>query len=293
MFGRASLYTADLHYGGGLVLHTASSGAVSHLSELYLRLEHEDVSGVGAVRTNITYLNGLESQAVLDEAIVALAAIDWSRSPAELLADAPLWGRHSAPVRSLIDIALHDVVAKQKKQCLAAVLGGAIETTVSFKTNQTLFWSSHDDFVTNAARYVERGFRELKVRIGIAAFDEDCRRIATLREQFGETVDIAADANGRWPVETALERLNILSAFRLTYVEQPVAAGAWGCLAKLAEDSPIPIMLDESIAGEADLERVCQFGEPRVCSSEACETRRNFPHDGRCAPAFGRWVKHS
>ena len=36
---RVSLSTAKLHYGGGFALHTASSGRIAHLSEIYLRLD--------------------------------------------------------------------------------------------------------------------------------------------------------------------------------------------------------------------------------------------------------------
>ena len=36
---RVSLHLADLHYGGGLVLHTASSGSIPSLTEVYLRLD--------------------------------------------------------------------------------------------------------------------------------------------------------------------------------------------------------------------------------------------------------------
>ena len=256
-----SLHAADLHYGGGLVLHTASSGSVRQLSEIYLRVERGSYAGVGAVRINIAYLNGLAPQAVIDEAVSAIAAIDWSRAPAELLGDEAWRQSCSAAVQSLIDIALHDLLARQQQQCVAAMLGAPVgKDGVSSTTNQTLFWSSYDDLLASAARYIERGFRKLKVRIGIGDFDEDCRRIAALRQRFGTDIEIAADANGAWQPDAAIERLTKLAAFRLAYVEQPVAAGDWDCLAILASKSPVPIMLDESIATELDLARVCQFG---------------------------------
>ena len=56
---RVSLHRAELHYGNGVVLHTASSGSVPHLRELYLRLDAGDLAGVGEVTANILYLNRL------------------------------------------------------------------------------------------------------------------------------------------------------------------------------------------------------------------------------------------
>ena len=56
---RVSLHSADLHYSGGLVLHTASSGSIPHLREIYLRLDDGETTGIGEVRTNIAYLKRL------------------------------------------------------------------------------------------------------------------------------------------------------------------------------------------------------------------------------------------
>jgi L-alanine-DL-glutamate epimerase-like enolase superfamily enzyme len=258
---RASLHAADLHYGGGLVLHTASSGSVPHLAELYLRLEEDGIVGIGEVRANIAYLNGLSPQAVTADALAAGAAIDWSLPPEQLLAGIDAWATpSSAPVRALIDAALHDLVARQAGRTVSAWLTGAEPAPVSAPTNQTLFWSSDEDFAARAARYVERGFRYLKVRVAAGEFARDISRIAHLRESFGDSVKIAADANGQWSEDEAARHLEALAGFGLAYVEQPIAAGDWAALGRLAASSPVPIMLDESVTGSADIERICDAG---------------------------------
>jgi L-alanine-DL-glutamate epimerase-like enolase superfamily enzyme len=255
---RVSLHSAELHYGGSFRLHTASSGSIGHLAELYLCLTEGAVTGVGGVRTNIGYLNGIPEGVVCEEAIDAVSCTDWSRPAAELLAAVSADTRTTAPVRSLIDLALHDLLAKKSGKTVAALLGAA-GAAVSFKSNQTLFWSSFEDFIDQAMRYVERGFRKLKVRVGIGDFEDDIRRVAALREAFGGSVEIAADANGTWSPAAARERLKALAPYDFAYFEQPIAAGDWDALAVLADSSPIPIMLDESIASIADAERVCAF----------------------------------
>ena len=257
---RAALYSAELHYDGSVKLHTASSGSIGNLKELYLLLEDGAATGVGGARTNIVYLTGIPEQEIVTEAIDIVARTDWLLPPAELLAMVAEDESISASVRMLIDMALHDLLAKQAGQSLAGYLGATAAGTLSFKTNQTLFWSSFEDFIANAVRYVERGFRKLKVRVGISSFDEDVRRIAALRDRFADTIEIAADANGTWAPAEARDRLKALAPFDLAYFEQPIATGDWDALAMLADESPIPIMLDESIAGAHDLERVCAFG---------------------------------
>ena len=128
------------------------------------------------------------------------------------------------------------------------------------KTNQTLFWSSYEDFLAQAQAYVDRGFRDLKVRVAAADFAEDLRRIAMLRTRFGTQIKIAADANGRWSATEALEKLDALAVYDLAYVEQPVPPGDWGAVDCLAARSPLPVMLDEGVATLDDIARICSYG---------------------------------
>jgi L-alanine-DL-glutamate epimerase-like enolase superfamily enzyme len=259
---RVSLHSAELHYGGGFALHTASSGRVAHLSEIFLRLDDGESVGIGEVRANIAYLNGLAEETVLKEAAGSVRAVDWSRDPAELLATMAEWGgRLLAPVRTLIDCALHDFLARGARKSVAAFLGAdAGAEKVSSPTNQTLFWSSFDDFLARAQAYVDRGYTDLKVRVAAGDFAEDLRRVAALRAKFGNQIKLAADANGIWSIREAREKLDALARYDLGYIEQPVAAGDWAAIDELAERSPIPVMVDESLASADDVKRICQYG---------------------------------
>ena len=257
---RVSLHAAELHYGNGVVLHTASSGSVPHLRELYLHLDDGDVVAVGEVRANIAYLNGLSPDEVTAQAVAAIAAVDWTCDPATLLATMEHWAAAlSAPVRTLIDGALHDLAAKRAGVPLYSWLGAGDVAFASHGTNQTLFWSPFDVFMARAKAYVERGFLDLKVRVGVGDFAADLRRIAALRQRYGDGIKIAADANGQWPPESALERMRALEAYDLAYLEQPIGAGDWEAISALAQISPIQIMLDESVASIADVERICSL----------------------------------
>jgi L-alanine-DL-glutamate epimerase-like enolase superfamily enzyme len=257
---RVSLHAAELRYGGGLVLHTASSGSVAHLAELYLCIRDGERSGIGEVRTNIAYLNGLASETVIAAARATGSAVDWSREPGDLLNSMPERVGWIAPVRMLIDCALHDLASRDAGMSLTAWIGGEDTGETIYPTNQTLFWSSHESFLAQAQTYVERGYRDLKVRVGVGDISEDLRRIAALRERFGGMVKIAADANGKWNEDVALGNLRELAKFDLAYVEQPIPAGDWDLIKRLVAASPVPIMLDESLASALDLERVCGFG---------------------------------
>lgn len=259
---RVSLHRATLTYGGGLVLHTAASGCVAGLDTLYLRVDDGETVAVGEVRLNITYLNGLDAEEVLTEAVAVVAAMDFAADAAALLAEPPaVFNAASAPVRMLIDGAVHDRAAKQAGLPLAQYLGAPEASGLSHPTNQTLFVSSDDVFLAQAEAYVARGFRDLKARIGAGDIAEDVRRVALLRERFGKTVKIAADANGAWTEEAARANLDALAVYDLAYVEQPIAPGDWLALDRLARLSPIPLMLDESVKGLDDIERIADTGK--------------------------------
>ena len=256
---RVSLHNAKLHYGGGFALHTASSGKIAHLSEIYLKLDDGETVGVGEVRANIAYLNGLAEETVLKDVTAAIRAIDWRRDPAELLASVDEWGKpFLAPVKALIDCALHDFLARRAGKTVAASIGAGPGDVKSL-TNQTLFWSSFDDFIARARAYVARGYTDLKVRVAAGDFSADLRRIAELRRAFGDGIKLAADANGRWSATEAIDKLEALSAFDISYIEQPIAPGDWAAIDRLAARSPIPVMLDESVGTLADVSRICGY----------------------------------
>ncbi|WGD32206.1 mandelate racemase/muconate lactonizing enzyme family protein [Ancylobacter sp. WKF20] len=258
---RISLHRALLTYGGGLVLHTASSGRIAALDTLYLRLDDGETVAVGEVRLNIAYLNGLDPEQVLAEAVAVVGALDFSSDAPTLLAEPPaVFRAASAPVRMLIDGALHDRAATRAGLPLARFLGAPAETALAHTTNQTLFVSDEVTFLAQAEAYVARGFRDLKVRIGAGDIGEDLRRIALLRARFGKAVKIAADANGAWSEEAARGHLAALAAHDLAYVEQPIAPGDWAALDRLARVSPLPIMLDESVKGLEDVDRIAASG---------------------------------
>lgn len=256
---RVSLHRALLAYGGRLVLHTAASGRVAGLDTLYLRLDDGETIAVGEVRLNIAYLNGLGADEVLAEAAALVGVLDFSADAAAFLAEPPAAFRAaSAPVRMLIDGALHDRAAKRAGLPLARYLGAA--AGLAHATNQTLFVSTDEVFLAQAEAYVARGFRDLKVRIGAGDIAEDLRRVALLRERFGAAVKIAADANGAWSEETARASLDALAPYGLAYVEQPVPPGDWAALDRLARVSPIALMLDESVKGLDDVARIVGAG---------------------------------
>ena len=244
-----------IHYHPELVLHTASSGAVDHLAELYLVLESAgQVLGLGEVRENICYLNGLTPVQVRKAVVGLLEEISWESGPQEIIKFlSAAQNKHPAVAKALVDSTMHDWWARQNYLSVAENLGRPF--TSSHSTNQCIFWCPDKQCLDMAQKYVFRNFLELKLRVGIAEFSQDLARIALLRDNLEPEVKISVDANGAWQFKEALENIDRLAALDVSYVEQPIAAGNWDQLERLAEKVPIPIMLDESIVTVDDVRR--------------------------------------
>ena len=240
-----------LTYGGGLTLHTASSGRVAGLDTLYLRLIENGIEATGEVRINSTYLNGLEAEDLVEEALDLLPRLSLAPDFSQAIDDPPAaLARASAPLRMLVDIALHDFEAKRAGLPLASHLAGTPSMAiVGHPTNQSLFVSDDATLLRRAQAYVERGFTDLKLRIGSLDFEHDLQRLTLLRDRFGSRVRLAADANGAWDMKDVHSRLDALEHLALSYIEQPATASL-EALARLGDDSPIPVMLDESLNDE-------------------------------------------
>ena len=253
---RVRLLAAELHYRPGVHLHTAASGSVPALHELYLVIEDDrGLLGLGGVRTNVEYLTGIPESVVRQEG-QRLRDLPWAGDLDELLAVVHGQSGLSVTTRALVDTTIFDARSRREGVPLCAYLGGSF--CGGYSTNQTLFWCPDESLIETAREYVARGFTDLKLRVGIGSFDGDLRRLERLRGVFGSAITLSIDANGRWSEREAEEHLERLRPFELAYVEQPIGASDWDAIARIAQRSPTPLMLDESLASLADVQHLAQ-----------------------------------
>ncbi len=260
---RVTLQRLSLHYVGGLVLHTASSGAVPVLSELRLAVEQAGrLVAIGASRTNIAYLSGLAPEAVETEALNAVGRLDWSLPFASLhqQLDQKLAGL-SAPARMLLEMTLADGAARVARLPLWQWLRDPSTSpsdapTPPSDTNQSLFREDDAATMARAKSYAARGFTQIKLRVGFGDFASDLARFRRLRDALGSGARLSVDANGQWREPDALNHLRALAALGAESVEQPLPGDDWDGLTRLAAASPVPVMLDESLGSMAAVERM-------------------------------------
>jgi L-Ala-D/L-Glu epimerase / N-acetyl-D-glutamate racemase len=103
------------------------------------------------------------------------------------------------------------------------------------------------------------GFKQLKVKVGFEGYD-DASRLLSIRRRVGKKIDLRVDANEAWKPGEVVERIRELEPANISSVEQPVAHADIGCLADVRKQVHTPIMLDESLCGRIDAERVIHDG---------------------------------
>ncbi len=103
------------------------------------------------------------------------------------------------------------------------------------------------------------GFRQVKVKVGMAGYD-DPERLRAIRSRIGAKMDIRIDANEAWSPEEAVAKIQALEPFNISSIEQPLPHSAAGHLADLRRQVRTPIMLDESLCSEIDANRAANEG---------------------------------
>ena len=110
-----------------------------------------------------------------------------------------------------------------------------------------------DEMRQRIEQKLEQGFHCVKLKIGAIDFDAELELIKNIRSRFSRLdVELRVDANGAFPFEEALYKLELLSQYALHSIEQPIKAGQWGNMAELCRESPLPIALDEELIGVND-----------------------------------------
>jgi L-Ala-D/L-Glu epimerase len=150
--------------------------------------------------------------------------------------------------RAALDMALHDLLAQSLDVPLCELLGRAHDR---LPTSITIGIKPADETLREADEYLGRGFRAIKVKIGLA-LEEDLDRLRQLRARVGPAVALRVDANQGYTLNETQRLLAAAPALNLELVEQPVKARDTRTLTALSETDRRLICADESLLSPAD-----------------------------------------
>ncbi len=118
-------------------------------------------------------------------------------------------------------------------------------------------------FANSACSGFRAGYRHIKLKVG-SRLEWDLATAEQLLTTFeGERFSVVFDANQAYTRDEALlfaRKLESLDSERVAWLEQPLARTDWDGCEALCRQTRIPIVLDESIYDEADVERASGIG---------------------------------
>ena len=114
-----------------------------------------------------------------------------------------------------------------------------------------LVWMGDEDFMRKQVQdKIEAGFSCIKLKIGAIDFETELDILKSIRKEFSVSdIELRVDANGAFTPDEALEKLKRLAEYQLHSIEQPIKPQQFEAMAKLCEDSPLDIALDEELIG--------------------------------------------
>jgi D-arabinonate dehydratase len=141
-----------------------------------------------------------------------------------------------------IDIALWDLLGKELGAPIYKLLGGSPKSIKGYITGGYYREGKGiRELVEEVRGYIRQGFRTVKIKVGGLELREDLKRLKTLRDEFGEDLEIAVDANNVYSFNEALKAGREFEKLGVIFFEEPILTDHPDLSAELARALDIPI----------------------------------------------------
>ena len=125
-----------------------------------------------------------------------------------------------------IDIALWDIIGKACNKPVHKLIGGAFRTEVDAYATGLYFTDMDrlvDEAVEEASGYVRKGFKAIKMKIGLGSIKRDFERVKAVRDAIGPGVKLMVDANHCLTVPAAIRLGRKLEELDIEWFEEPIS----------------------------------------------------------------------
>ncbi|HEX6428743.1 MAG TPA: dipeptide epimerase [Niastella sp.] len=224
---------------------TISKGTKTHQPSLIVQLENRGVVGYGEAPA-ITYYNIPVEKMIADLEAKKLFVEKFAFTDPERY-----WHylHHLYPQNNFLvcalDIAAWDLYGKVRQLPLYKLWN--LDTQHAPQTDYTIGIDTIDKMVS---KMQEKPWPIYKIKLGT---DQDIEIVTALRKHTDAILRV--DANAAWTVNEALEKLPALKDLGVEFVEQPLAKDDWEGMKRLYEQSPLPLIADESCVIESDVQK--------------------------------------
>ncbi|HTF87117.1 MAG TPA: mandelate racemase/muconate lactonizing enzyme family protein [Planctomycetota bacterium] len=163
----------------------------------------------------------------------------------------PVLGRRGIHVAAMsgVDLALWDLAGKRRGVSVLELVGGAARERIPAYASGG--WADAAGIGAELVRYVEQGFRAVKMRIGAmdGGVENSLARVRAARQTLGPSIEIMVDAHGTLNVAQAKQFCAGAASLGLRFVEEPVMSDDRAGLALVRSSSPLAIAAGESEFG--------------------------------------------
>ena len=159
---------------------------------------------------------------------------------------------------SALDMALHDLLARDQGIPVSELLGGRVRDKVAvyatglYYTPDDLEDKTWARFLDEGRGYAEQGFTGMKMKIGGLPMREDADRVHALRREVGDEVRIMVDANEAYDPMSALRMAEMMADADVTWFEEACSSRNLPDNQYVTERSPIPTSGGESMRTRRD-----------------------------------------
>ena len=151
-------------------------------------------------------------------------------------------------MKAALEMAVWDICGKLAGQPVYKLLGGYRD---SFETDITIGMGTPAEMANKATKYVQDGFKTLKVKLGDGP-EPDTARMKAIRDAIGYSIKVRTDANQGWTAAETVRALRMMEKYQMQICEQPVPYWDLAGLKFSRDNSPTPIMADESVHSPHD-----------------------------------------
>lgn len=144
---------------------------------------------------------------------------------------------------AMVDIALHDLLARKAKLPLYQLLGGFRN---NIPTSITIGILPLEETIAQAHEFLKKGFTILKLKGGLN-LAEDIEKIMKLREKHGDAFLLRFDANQGYTPAESIKFITKTKKANIEILEQPTKQKKEAHLGEVTQNIDIPVMADESI----------------------------------------------
>ena len=153
------------------------------------------------------------------------------------------------------------------------------------------------EVAANATTLGSQGYSVLKLKVGRLPAVEEAALVRAACEALPRG-SVRMDANQRSTPEHARELVRALEGLPVEHFEQPFAPDAWDLHADLARQSPVPVLLDESIVHLPDIRQAAACGiravKLKLCKHPGLGETRTMIEEARAVgmrTVFGNGVQ--